>query len=1192
MNQLFNRRPHFFNASHRIVRWIIWSVVTLAVLATVATLAVPPWLKSTLEKQVLAQTGRQFTVDSVSFNPLTLRVKLSGLQLLEADNRTPAFKAASLSIRISFASLFRIAPVIGAVSLTHPELHVVRSTQEGREVTNFSDIIQRMQQKPSSPEPLRFSVSNIQLQDGDLVLDDRIAAKTIHIESLNLGLPFLSTFSSAQEVFVEPALSARVNGSLVELKGSSKPFSDSQDTSVAIDIDGFHLNELTAFAPRLLPFSVKSASLTTRLKLAFHTQEKHQYISLSGTASLDDVDLTEHNGTPLYASQKIQINIADADLSGHRFAVNELTVTDPQVWVGLDQQGVLNWAGLQTGENTATRESSKPGAAAPPSEPAQLELKQLNIKNGTLHWSDAHLASPTLVLDLANIDLDVQQLSNLPKAKPAKVNFSAGKVQQLHFEGEVSPALAQVTGQFGMADFALQDYQPYFNRFLAAGVSGKLGVKSALDIKDGNVSLHALSVSLEDLSVQKSRNDRTLQGKKITVDGVTLDSAARQVSIDQITLDQVRGNVLRDLKGEINLTQLMKKSTTAPTDASSAPAATPWQTDIKQVVLTGSSVAFVDRSVQPAVQVNADAVELKLENISSKMDHPVKVALRAALNRSGQFSLNGNAGARTAQFDLELRNFSVASLQPYFTQFLNIQISSGNISSKSTLKWNAPAQINFQGGVQVANLATVDKANSADFVRWKILDISGLSVDMGGKQNAITLGKINLDDFYARAILSEAGKLNLQEVMVQAIADAKTSTGQSNVVQAAGAAAAVSAPEVKNPAVISIGEINLTNGMVNYTDNFIKPHYSMRMTGVQGRVGAMRSDLAQSAPINLNGKVNGEAPLSISGSLNPLFAPLLLDIKLTASGIDLPRLTTYSLKYAGYPIVKGELSMDVDYHIKDNQLLADNTLVIDQLTFGDRVDGPDATHLPVPFLISLLTDSEGKINLNLPISGSLNDPQFSIGALIARVFLNMVEKVVTSPFALLAHSFGQTSGADELAYIEFDPGSATLTQASKAKLDSIGAALQKRPALQLDITGRADMTADADGMRHRRLEHQIRRNINPEDQSVDSVISPAQRAGAIEQIYSAAKFTKPRNLIGIAKTLPQADMEQLILTNSVVSDDDISNLALRRESVVHVYLTDVCHVAAGRLYAIAPRLTGEGITDKGAISRVDLDLKM
>jgi len=1183
MNPIFNHRPLVW---HPIGRRIIWGIAALAVLAIIAALAVPPWLKSTLEQQVFAQTGRQFTVQGVSFNPLTLRVTLSGLQLLEADNKTPALKAASLSLRVSYASLFRLAPVIGEIVLTRPALHVVRSKDAGREITNFSDIVQRLQHKPSTGDPLRFSVSNIQLQEGDIVLDDRIAAKTMHIEALSLGVPFLSTFASAQDVFVQPALSARVDGSLIELKASSKPFSQTEETSLAIDIDQFHLNELTAFAPLLLPVSVKSAILTTRLHLTFHTQKERQYISLSGTAGLDDVLLTERSGTPLYASKKIAINIAEADLTARRFALNELAVTEPQIWVGFDQKNVLNWAALQG-------EEKKPSESKPAADPVMLELNQFNIINGTVHWRDAAHARPALQLDFPDIALDVKQLSTHPTAKPARIVFSAGKAQQLHFEGEVMAAQAQVSGRFAMTDFALQDYQPYFNGVTAALVRGRLGLQSTLELKDGNVTLHDLSASLEDLSVQTAhQEDGSLAAKKIAFGGVTLDSAARQVSVDKILLDQIRVQAARDAKGEFNLVHLLKTAPDAQPPSEKPPTA-PWQADIKQVALTGSSIAFSDRSVQPAVVVKADAIEVKLDNLSSNMAQPVKVALRATLNKTGQFNVTGTATGQTAQLSLDVQNFGVAALEPYFTQFLNVQISSGSISTSSTLKWTAPAQINFQGGVKVANLVTIDKVNAADFVRWKMLDVSGINVAMGGSQNAVTLGKINLNDFYARAILSEKGKLNLQEVLVQAVADAKVSAGAPAAgVPAAGAPGSGSATAVKTPTVISIGAINLGNGTVNYTDNFIKPHYSMRMTGVTGSIGAMRSDQALSAAINLNGKVDDEAPLAISGSLNPLFSPLLLDIKLTASDIDLPRLTTYALKYAGYPIVKGELSMDVEYHIKDNQLQANNSLVIDQLTFGDRVDGPNATHLPVPFLISLLTDSDGKINLNLPISGSINDPQFSIGGLIGRVFLDMVEKVVVSPFALLAHSFGNTSGGDELAYIEFDPGSAELTQASKTKLDSIGQALAKRPALQLDITGRADMTADADGIRHRRLEHLIRRSINPDDQSVDSVISDAQRAHAVEKVYSDGKFTKPRNAIGIAKTLPQADMEKLIITNTPVTDDDISTLALRRESVVHVYLTDVCHVAPGRLYSIAPRLSGEGITDKGAISRVDLDLKM
>ena len=1162
-------------------RWIVIVVVTLAALAALAAVAVPGWLKSTLESQIPQQTGRQFKVEKVAFNPFTLRVTLVKLQLLEADNAGVAFSADSLSVRLSYASLYRIAPVIGEIVLTRPQLHLLRSMRDGKDETNFSDVIRRMQQKPSTGQPLRYAVSNLQLQDGELDLDDRIAAKKMHIAAINLGVPFLSTFPSAQDVFVEPSLSAKVDGSLIELKGRSKPFSESEETSLAIDIDHFHLNELTAFAPHLLPFSVRSAILTTRLNLTFHAQKERQTITLSGEAGLDDVALDDGSGAPLYASRKIRLNLADADLLAQRFDVNQLEVSEPQIWVGLDQKGALNWAALQ-GEEKAPDNKA-------PSKPAMLELKNLTVKNGTLHWRDASRANPAFSLDLANIALDVQNLSNHPKAKPAKVIFSAGNNRQLQFEGEVTADQAIVSGRLGLADIALQDYQPYFNSVVTAGVSGKFALQSTLDVRPGNVALHDLSASVEDFAVQATHlEDGTLKAKKIAVAGVTVDSAARQIAVDQILLDQIQAQVIRDGAGEINLTHLLKKT---PARAAATTPTPVWQADVRKVAMTGSGLRFADQSVQPAVLVNADDVALTLENISSKMDSPVKVGLRATLNKTGQFNLDGTATGQNAQLNLDVSNFAMATLQPYFTQFLNIQISTGSISTRSALKWTAPAQVNFQGGVKVANLVTTDKANAADFLRWKMLDVSGISVDLGGKQSAITLGKINLNDFYARAILSEKGKLNLQEIMVQARADGKKAGVGSDATPDV-APAVPNGSAAKLPPIISIGAITLSNGVVNYTDNFIQPHYSMKMTGVQGSVGAMRSDLAQPAGLNLSGKVDDEAPMAISGSLNPLFAPLLLDIKLTASGIDLPRLTTYALKYAGYPIVKGELSMDVDYHVRDSQLSANNTLVIDQLTFGDRVEGPNATHLPVSFLISLLTDTDGKINLNLPISGTLNDPQFSIGGLIARVFLDMIEKVVTSPFALLAHSFGHTSGGDELAYIEFDPGSASLTQASKAKLDSIAEALAKRPALQLDITGRADMSGDAGGLRRRMLEHQIRRSLHPDDQSADSVITPAERAHALDQIYSAAKFAKPRNAIGIAKTLPGAEMENLLITNTQIGEDEIRNLALRREAAVHVYLTDVTHVAPQRLYSIAPKLSGEGITDKGATARVDLDLKM
>ena len=662
----------------------------LFALALIAALAVPPWLKSTLEHEIGLQTGRQFTVERVSFNPFTLRVTLSNLQLLEADNVAPALSAGRLSVRVSPVALLRLAPVVGEIVLVHPRLHLLRSLQQGREVTNFSDVIRRLQQQPSAGTPLRFSVSNIRVQEGEIELDDRIAGKKIHIEALAAGVPFLSNFPSAQDVTVEPSLSARVDGSLVELKARARPFAEDGATSLAIDIDHFHLNELTAFAPQLLPVTLKSAILTTSLNLTFNAQQEKQNISLSGEIGLDDVELTDASGAALYASKKIVLNIADADLTARRFALNALELRDPQIWLAMDERGGLNWPVMQAAENSGSKKA--------PDAPVLLNLKKVSIKDGTVHWSDANHASPALHLDLANISLAVNNLSNHPGAEAASVSFSAGKNRQLQFDGSVTPEPMQVSGEFSLADLALQDYQAYFNRVLAADISAGLGAHGALEFRQGNLLLRDLALSLDDLSIQPLHHeDGSVLAKRIAVDGLSIDAAARKIDVNQIMLKQLRSQIFRDAKGDINLTHLLKSM---PSTASATPPPRPWQADIRQLALSDSSIAFGDRSVQPAVALNVEAIDLKLDNISSKLDRPVNIALRSTVNKSGQFNMEGSATARGGQFNLDLRNVAVATLQPYFTQFLNIQIAGGSISTHSTLQWIAPARVHFQGAAQ------------------------------------------------------------------------------------------------------------------------------------------------------------------------------------------------------------------------------------------------------------------------------------------------------------------------------------------------------------------------------------------------------------------------------------------------------------------------------------------------------------
>jgi hypothetical protein len=337
--------------------------------------------------------------------------------------------------------------------------------------------------------------------------------------------------------------------------------------------------------------------------------------------------------------------------------------------------------------------------------------------------------------------------------------------------------------------------------------------------------------------------------------------------------------------------------------------------------------------------------------------------------------------------------------------------------------------------------------------------------------------------------------------------------------------------------------------------------------------------------------------VEISGRLNPLAPALFLDIEGRTRGVDLPRLTPYSVKYAGYPITKGKLSMEVTYKVEAQKLQASNHLFLDQLTFGDHVDSPTATKLPVLLAVSLLKNSRGEIDIKLPISGSLNDPKFSVGGIIVQVIVNLLTKVVTAPFALLASAFG---GGEELGYVEFAPGAATLAAGQAQRLDTLAKALNDRPGLKLDIVGRVDPAADADGVRRAKYEAKLRAaKVRQLTRSGGDSVDPAtvaiaaqERPALIAAVYADEKIPdKPRNVVGLAKTLPAPEMEQLLLRNLTATPDDLRALANARASAVRNQLENNGKVPRDRLFLVEPKLTAEGIRDKGAASRVDFSLK-
>ncbi|HWK85568.1 MAG TPA: DUF748 domain-containing protein, partial [Caldimonas sp.] len=331
----------------------------------------------------------------------------------------------------------------------------------------------------------------------------------------------------------------------------------------------------------------------------------------------------------------------------------------------------------------------------------------------------------------------------------------------------------------------------------------------------------------------------------------------------------------------------------------------------------------------------------------------------------------------------------------------------------------------------------------------------------------------------------------------------------------------------------------------------------------------------QLADLSLSGRVEGTASLEISGKVNPLAKPLALDLQAKVRDLELPPLSPYAIKYAGYGIERGKMSVDLAYLVKpDGQLTASNRIVLNQLAFGDKVEGATAS-LPVKLAVALLTDRHGVIDLDLPVSGSINDPQFSLGAVIWKVVTNLIVKAVTAPFALLASAL-EGRGGGELSNVEFAAGTATLSPEAKAGLDKLAKALADRPALTLTVSGESRLEVERDAWKRERLQQAVRsekrRQAIAGGAAADAEVTVGEReySALLKEVYKRADIVKPKNIFGLAKDLPPAEMEALLLASINVGDEAMQQLAVRRAVAVRDYLASK-ELPTSRLFLGAPK---------------------
>jgi uncharacterized protein involved in outer membrane biogenesis len=1192
--------------ARRIGWWILGVIVAIGV---IGFLVVPPIAKHYLVATLSQELKREVTIESLRFNPYTLAVTVRGFVMKDRTGPEPALTFEELYVNASLGSVFRLAPVLDQIRLVKPHLRVVRNDDR---TYNFQDLIDEALNKPKTEgPPPRLALYNIEVADGRIDFDDRPERNQHSVTEIHVGIPFISTIPGHAEINVQPLLAAKVNGAPFQLTGETKPFHDTHQTALKIDLDALQLPKYFDYSPVPLKFKLPSGQLDTRLALAFTTiQGKPQALVVFGDVALTKIVVQDLAGAPVLGLPALRVAIGALDAIGRKADVKSVEIEGVEAHLARLKSGEINVLKLAP----ELPPSDSKAASAQPAAPFVFTIGEIKLADGKVHIADDVPAKPYRVV-LQNIAASVQGLSNAPDAKAAaKLGFETDAKGTFAYDGTVQLTPIRAEGKVDFTGFRLGAMYPYYEDALNLEVAdGTLDVgtrfEAALDAGKLDARLSELAATIKSLQVHFPGDKIPLwRVPLLEVKDGTADLAKQSIVLGEVSGRDATGRIERDADGELHFARMLK---TAPAGAAKT-GGDAWQVLTKRARLERFAVNFEDRTTAPPVKVNVAGIDVTAEDMGTTRGVRGKAAIRATVNKTGRVSIAGplTTNPVVGRMNIDVRTVDIVPFQPYVDQVLNLGINSGAVSTKGVLDFDLPQsgkpKVGYAGDVNVTDFASVDKPTSQDLLKWKSLFAGSIKSTLEPLQ--VVAGEVALSEFYSRLIVNPDGTFNLQGLRKKPGSEpeaAKPDAGKPAGDQAAGKPAAekpAAGTEAKvaevamiaaMPPNISVGKITLQGGNINFSDFFVRPNYSANLTGVGGSVSAITPETP--GEVELRGKVDNIAPVEITGKINPLARDLFLDIKANATDIELPPLSPYSVKYAGYGIERGKLSVKVKYLVENRKLTAENNVYLDQLTFGEKVESPTATKLPVLLAVALLKDRNGVIDINLPVGGSLDDPQFSVGGIVIQVIVNLIVKAVTAPFALLGSMFG---GGEELAYLEFAPGSAQLDAADETKLKSIAKALTERPGLKLDVGGRVDPAADREGLKRATVENQVKAQKVKETGKgaaaipLDEIkVEPSEYPKYLTAAYKDASFPKPRNVIGIARDLPVPEMEALMLTNAQATEEDLRQLANRRAQAAKDWLVAKGGVPADRVFLVAPKLDTEGIKDKGKPERVDFSLK-
>lgn len=1147
-------RPSRARLAGRLLAWTL-ALVVLSAFAAYALL--PAFAKVRAERWLAQELSRPVSIERLRFDPFTLVADLESLRIGKREGEAALLTVASAHIDFAWTSLRRRGPVIERLRINRPVLALER--ERGGEL-DVADLLRRWRDPDTdTPDWLgRFSIANIELEEGSIVLDDTAVGQKHRVEALTLRIPFLSSLPVHGTIDIEPSLSAIVNGAPFTAAGQALPFAEDRSSTLTVDIGTSDLLRYVDYLPTTASWRITAGQASARLVMEFRQPVGGDpSLQFSGALAVAGLQLVDDANRPMLSLPGASVELLEYDMQAGRLRIGEVVASAPR----------LDW-------RQASDDAPVAGDRESTARALEWSVARIGVVDGRMRV-DARLADGTrLRLDASDVQAQVDEVSSdgtMPSRFAVSAAFGAGET--LEVEGRFSHEPLLVSGRFDARGARLARWlAPFEERLPLRVASGTLDLSGGFEYgwRDGGqaplespeawpLRLLAWKSRFAGLRLEPQPGGRIPHAQaldSLAADGLALDFVEKRIGFSRAHAEGLALALARGADGVVDLGAFLE----ALPDG--------WWIEPGEFSLGTAQVRLDDDSLgADRLQIAEFALGPRGEDGFAAVSFDARLGEVASLRGAGRLAVDPLRLALA----VEAEGFALAPWRDRLDAWPGVRIAEGALDARGDLAYEAgtasePASISWEGAASVTGLRLETSGTGAEVMRAKAMRTERLSLRT--RPARIDAGELELEGLRARFEISPDGALDLV---------------------AADGTPVLDAPGAGDPGRDALewrlAGLKLLDARIDIDDLGDAASPPLGLFDLAGTVGAigpdMASEVALAASLRAGGKISATGRVRMADPLASLELDAVLD------EFRLETLSPYARRHLGHPLDGGGLDARLQYRIRDRRLEARHELVLREPVFGERTVDAIGEDLPLELSLALLRDANGVVELSLPVSGSLDDPDFSIAASLAGSFRKYVGEVAARPFERLARLVD--GSADRLTQVGFSAGSARLGEQELAGLRMLAAALGQRPGLALRIAGRADSQVDRDALAQHQFERMLKaRKVRGQGGSVSNLdgvtIGRGEYPLLVDALFREASLPLPVGRDGRPRDIGVSEKAKALLATVPVGDSQLVDLAQDRAQAVHGWLSGQGGIDPSRLTVDAPAVgRGSGRNPGGRV---------